>query len=236
MKEWVRMPSYWLRNEDHYPLPDMKWVGEKKADQIAALMIYIVLVHHANGEVTTDKQELGLCSLTYTKLSDITGLSRAKISGGLKVLTHIKVITQTGTGRNNLYKIENYGSPGGWGKLPARGLYNNGYEKIPAFHRFQLRSKNELNAMKIYLLFVALRSNSTNYAKVGYDKISEYTGMHRNEIKSAISFLINLGLVQVDTGNSDINEFAKVNMYRLCYLEPYKHRGTSARDLEAISN
>lgn len=235
MREWERMPSYWLRDEEHYPLPNMKWNGDDKADQIASLMLYIVLVHHANSEISPSKQELGLCSLTYTELNNITGLSRAKIAGGLKILIKLEVILEISTGRQNLYKIANFEAKSGWAKLPARGLYNKNLEKIPAFHRFNLRSKNELSAIKIYLIFIALRSNSTNYAIVGYDKISEYTGIHRNEIKSAISFLINLGLIQVDSGDSQVNEFATVNMYRLCYLEVYKHRGTSAKDLSALN-
>lgn len=232
MKEWVRMPSYWLRDENHFPLPDMKWAGDNKADQIAALMVYIILVHHANDKITKQKKELGLCSLTYTELCDISGISRSKISGGIKILINIGVISEISTGRNNIYKIENYGSQGGWGKLPARRLYDSNHEKVHAFHRFNLRSKNELNALKIYLLIVALRDNSTNYAKVGYDRISEYTGIHRNQIKSAISLLINLGLLQVDTANSEVNQYSTVNMYRLSYLEPYKHRGTTAKALE----
>lgn len=235
MKEWSRMPSYWLRDQDHLPLASMKWIGNKKADQIAALMIYIILVHHANDEITNNKPETGLCSLTYTELSEISGLSRAKISGGIAILIQFGVIAQIGKGRNNIYRIENYVARSGWAKLPARGLYSKSQEKIHAFHKFNLRSKNELSAMKIYLLIVALRNNSTNYAQVGYDRISEYTGIHRNEIKSAISLLINLGLLQVDSGNSDINQFSTVNMYRLCYLEAYKHRGTTTRALDPLT-
>ncbi len=237
MKEWARMPSYWLRDEDCYPLPKMKWIGSNKADQIAALMLYIIIVHHASSKVSIDSKEPGLCTLTYTKLGDISGLSRAKISGGLKILFNLGVITNIGTTRKKIYKIENYTNRAGWAKLPAMGLYNKSYETLHAFHKFKLRSKNELNAMKIYLIIIAFRSDTTNYAQIGYEKICEYTGMYRNEIKSAISLLINLGLVQVDSrGNSEINQYSVTNMYRLCYLEPYKHRGTSGRDLADATN
>ncbi len=200
MKEWAKMPSFWIRDKDNFPFPGMKWSGSKKSDQIAALMVYIILVHHA-------EQATGLCSLTYTKLSDISGLSRAKISGGINILKQLGVIDLIGQGRNNIYKIENFEMHSGWAKLPAQGLYNSNYEKIPAFHKFHLRSKNELNAIKIYLLIVALRNNALNYTKIGYERISEYTGIHRNEIRSALSLLINLRLLQVDTEDSDINQF-----------------------------
>jgi predicted transcriptional regulator len=232
VKEWVRMPSYWLRNEESLPLPAMRWYGSQKADQIAALMLYVVLVHHANDKTSAVRSEIGICDLTYTQLSDITGLSRAKVAGGLRVLLEIGVIESVGLGRNNVYKIKDFENRSGWAKLPAKGLYSKDFSKIEAFQTFHLRSKNELNALKIYLAVVALRTDSTNYAKVGYEKLSDYTGIHRNELKSAISLLINLGLLQVDSGVSDINEFATVNMYRPCHLEAYKHRGTVGRKLD----
>ena len=231
MKEWVRMPSYWIRDKTKFPLVEMKWQGANKADQIAALMLYIVLVHHANDEIAKDLPDVGLCKITYSELSDITGLSRSKISGGLNILYDLGVVSKFGSGRNNIYKIKNYGSHSGWAKLPAKGLYSKDYQKIHAFHRFNLRLKNELNAMKIYLLIIALRDNSTNYAKIGYNRINEYTGIPRNNIRTALSLLVNLGLIHVDSGNSDINEFSTINMYRLAYLEVYKHRGTTVREI-----
>ncbi|PAY03171.1 hypothetical protein CKO50_01195 [Pseudoalteromonas sp. HM-SA03] len=231
MKEWSRMPSYWIRDENSLPLSKMKWTGCNKADQIAALMIYIVMVHHANDEPTTKHPEVGTCELTYTRLSDITGLSRAKIAGGLRVLLNLEIIEDISVGRNNIFKITNFENRSGWAKLPAKGLYSKDLSRIEAFHSFHLRRKNELNAMKVYLVILALRSDAKNYAIVSYDKLSMYTGIHRNELKSAISLLINLNLLQVDSGVSDMNEYATVNMYRPCYLEPHKHRGTIGRKM-----
>jgi len=235
MKEWRKMPSDWLTKEDQCPLADMKWVGENKADQIAALMLYIIFVHHRNDNETTNAQQLGQCSLTYTYLSDISGVSRAKIAGGIKILIQLDLITEVGIGRNNIYEVKNHDVFSGWAKLPARGLYGKNQKRISAFQNFHLRVKNELNALKIYLLVVAFRSNDLNNTKISYDKISTYTGIHRNEIKSAISLLINLNMLQVDSVDSDINKYSTANVYRLCYLEPYKHRGTTTKELEALS-
>jgi DNA-binding transcriptional ArsR family regulator len=229
------MPSYWLRDEKLLPLPAMKWLGTKKSDQIAALMIYVVLVHNASDKPSAGNPDIGISKLTYTEIAEIVGLSRAKISGGLKILLEMEVIISIGLGRNNVYKIVNYEAHGGWAKLPAKGLYSKDFSKIDAFHKLHLRSKNELNALKLYLIIIALRNDSTNYANVGYGKLSGYTGVHRNEMKSAISLLINLGLIQVDSATSEKNQFATVNMYRLCYLEPYKHKGTTARRMDTFT-
>ncbi|MGZ8189119.1 MAG: helix-turn-helix domain-containing protein [Methylosarcina sp.] len=152
MKEWARMPSFWLRDEENLPLPAMKWSGSSKSDQIAALMLYVVLVQNACDKPNAGRLEVGQCSLTYTEISDITGLSRAKIAGGLKILLELGVISSVGEGRNNIYYIENFENRGGWSKLPAKGLYSKDLSRIEAFQNFHLRSKNELNALKIYLI------------------------------------------------------------------------------------
>lgn len=229
MKKWVRMPSYWVRADEAQPLANMRWSGQSKSDQIAALMTYIVLVHHANDAVTADFPDVGYCRLTYDRLSEITGLSRAKVSGGLRILEALELIESKCVGRSNTYRVLNFGNRSGWAKLPAKDLYTKDMRRIPAFHGFKLRSKVELNALKMYFLVLSLRSNEQNFAMVSYDKINLYTGIARNDVKSAISFLVTHGLIQVEQQASDINEFSTANKYRPCFIEPYKHMGTTGR-------
>lgn len=226
MKQWVKMPSYWIRDPERLPLATLKWVGPTKADQIAALMLYIVLVHHATDEPDADSPTKGVCRLTYDKLAGITGLSRAKISGGLKLLVNLGLVSVSGANTRPVYKIEDYSSPRGWAKLPAKGLYTPSYDRVAPFHHFHLRSRNELNALKIYLVIVAFRHNDTNHAQIGYDRISELTGVHKGDIRLALSLLINLGLIQLTKTQSKINEFSTSNMYRLCHLDGYRHHVT----------
>lgn len=229
MKEWVKMPSDWIRDKDQPLLSSMKWSGDNKADQIAALMLHIVLVHHANPELVTDRQDVGLVRLTYSELGVIVGISRAKISGGLKLLDKMNLIERLDEGKSNLFKIKGYEVISGWAKLPARGLYDKGMNYVSAFQFFHLRVKNELNALKIYFVVIAFRDNYTGTTSISYEKISAYTGVNRNEIRLALSFLVNAGLVNVESGSSDINEYSTINIYRLAHIERYKHRGTMVR-------
>lgn len=234
MKDWVMMPSYWIRDKESTPLRNMKWSGPDKTDNIAALMLFIAMNHHANNFITIDRPKIGRCVLTYTQLTCITGLSRAKVASGLRVLKKLGIISEINQGgRNNIYQIENYGANSGWAKLPAKGMYSEDLQKINAFQKFHLRSKNELNALKIYYIIIAFRNNDSNYATISYEKIVHYTGINRNEIKAALSLIINLGLIHVDTRVSEV-DYNTVNMYRLCYLESYKHRGTTARNPESM--
>lgn len=200
------MPSKWIRDLDQQepPLKQMKLRAYGVADQVAAMMLYIVFVHRANTKITIDRPILGECSLTYSHLGEITGLSRAKISAGIKLLDKIGLIGVNRDERNDKYIVSNYPADGesGWAKLPAKGLCkeldrgkksgdNDGeipkYLKIDVFHKFKLRSKAEANALKLYLLIIAFRSEKTNSANIGYDKISEYMGILRKDIRTAIS-------------------------------------------------
>lgn len=100
---------------------------------------------------------------------------------------------------------------------------------VQAFTSFKLRSKVELHALKIYLVIVAFRNNSTNYTQLSYEKISEYAFVQKNDIKSALSLLVTNKLIQIDSISTELNEFSTSNIYRLCHLEVYKHRGTNGR-------
>lgn len=235
MKDWVRMPSFWLRDESVMPLAGLRWSGPHKSDRIAALMIYMVLVHHANDQPTAQFPDVGWVTLTYTRLSDVTGLSRSKIAGGLKILEQMGCVEVCQLGRNNSYYVAEYGTHGGWAKLPARRLYTRDLQRIPAFHAFKLRSRVELDALKLYLIIIALRDNATNYAVVSYDRMCEYTGLARNHVKPALSLLVTQALVHVDQGATEANQFSTKNMYRPRYLDPYRHRGTIGRMSEELA-
>lgn len=229
MKEWVKLPSKVFMDTELSPLKSMSWVGPRKSDYISALMIYIVLAHHTNDQTSKGQGRAGTVSLSYEKLCGLTGVSRTKVSKGLKVLESLSMIEKRLEGRVNVYAIPNFLSNSGWAKLPAMGLYDKEKSYVQAFTSFKLRSKVELHALKIYLVIVAFRNNSTNYTQLSYEKISEYAFVQKNDIKSALSLLVTNKLIQIDSISTELNEFSTSNIYRLCHLEVYKHRGTNGR-------
>lgn len=245
MQQWVKMPSKWISDLDQQepPLKQMKLKTYGVADQVAAMMLYIVFVHRANTKITIDRPVFGECSLTYSHLGEITGLSRAKISAGIQILEKLGLISVIRDGRKNKYIVSNYpgDGEGGWAKLPTKGLYkeldrdkksgNNEdeipkYMKIEVFHKFKLRSKSEANALKLYLLIIAFRSEKTNSANIGYDKISKYTGILRKDIRTAISHLINFNLIHVDNVKSLNHHDQTSSAYRPLYVDSRKHAGS----------
>ena len=195
LREWVRLPTDWIIQEGG--LRRLRWAQDTGSNNIAALMSLAVIAHHAENET-------GNARVTYDTICTATGLSRAKVAGGLAMLEKLEIVSRKGLGRSG-YGLANYRLQGGWGKLPAKGLYRG--DRIDAFAAFHLRSGVELNALKIYFLVVAARNNETNLAHIGYEKISEHTGIAENKIKSAISVLAALSLVYVKHVPSKQSEY-----------------------------
>lgn len=216
MLDWVRLPTQWIQDGG---LKELRWDAGEGSDRVAALMVLIALAHRAEANS-------GEGHATYDGLMQATGLSRAKIAKGLDVLSARNLVTRGAQGRSS-FALVDYDLARGWAKLPARPLYSGG--RIAAFADFHLRKAAELNALKLYLLFVARRGNDTNLAQISYDKITEYTGLDRNRIKQALTLLAIANLVHVERVPSDVNDFAVSNAYRITHIDSYAHMGTRGR-------
>jgi len=222
MQEWVSLPTEWIEDGG---LKKVRW-KKHGSDGTAALMLLVAIAHYAEQD---EGESEGQARVTYDVLADATGLSRTKIAGGLGVLIGRKIIIQ---GDRSIYTLRNFSrTAGGWGKLPAKGLYRG--PAIAAFHEFNLRSARELNALKLYLLIVSRRDRKTNFAHMTYDQIEEYAGIERDNIRSAVSLLAGLGLVHVEHFKSDVNAYGIANAYRLAHIDPYRHMGTTGRKIAA---
>lgn len=218
LKEWVRMPTSWLRNKNTPLLRSFSWSKGDCGNHTAALMLYIAL-----NQQTPNKEIKA--ALTYEQLCLITSLSRAKVSAGIQFLEKIGLIQIEKKGRSNIYNIINRDAKDGWGKLPTNNLYDDDGQ-IEPFKIFKLRTKTELNALKIYLLIIAFRNNVANFTAISYEKIFEYTGVSERDIRSALSLLITLKMINVDKKLIDGNTEIRMNVYWLCGLSHY-HAGNT---------
>ena len=187
--EWVRMPSWWIH--DNYDKSLLKAFDVRdKGGSIAALMLYIMLCARANQKATEDFK-VGTARVTYDDICNATGMSRAMVSTGIDKLTSFGLISPVSYRKQNIYELIGH-DEAPWAKLPKKHLYRgNKNGKIPVFiEDFNLRSKNELNAIKLYCLLLAFRNNDTNTVHIGYESITEYSGIIGTEIRRAISFFI----------------------------------------------
>jgi hypothetical protein len=110
-------------------------------------------------------------------------------------------------------------------------MYSSG--RIVAFDDFKLRRVVELDALKLFFLFVARRDRNTNMAKISYGTIQEYSGVERVRIKTAISFLASLSLVYVERVPSKSNEYGVANAYRIVGVDTSIHMGTIGRSMDS---
>lgn len=214
MREWVSLPTSWIEEGG---LEEFTWGSEGGSDNTAALMVLMVVAHHA-------ERETGVARVTYDEMADRTSLSRTKISAALNLLSERSII---GPIRQSTYRLCRYSLSGGWGKLPAVGLYRNG--RIVAFNEFHLRNRTELDALKLYFLFVARRDNRTNMAHITYEQIEDRSGVARYNIKSALSLLAANALVHVEHIPSQFDEGITSNAYRFPQLNSYIHMATRGR-------
>lgn len=171
MKEWVKMPSGWLSNKSESVLKKLKWIGSDKANGTAALMIYIVFIHQASDSKTVSRSALkseGRFQASYDLIATVTGLSRQKISAGISILESFSLIEVDRSIKPSVYRMVEYEKKSPWAKLPKKGLYSADRSYIDLFQHFNLRNKVELYALKVYLVIVAFRSDSENYASLTY--------------------------------------------------------------------
>jgi len=220
MLDWVRLPGGWIQDGG---LVDFRWAKETGANYIAALLALVAIAQHTD-------QETGIAFATYETLTRATGLSRAKLSAGLDILAARQIVSREPDGRST-YGLENYDLGGGWAKLPARKLYADGV--LTPFVDFNLRKATELDALKLFLLFVQRRGTDTNMANLGYDKIKDYAGLDGTRIRRALSLLTVSGLVHVERIPSSQNILGIAHGYRIPHLDPYNHMGTRGRALDA---
>jgi DNA-binding transcriptional ArsR family regulator len=193
--DWARIPTAWIIREEKLSL--LTW-RQEKSSATAALILLIALAIRLNQSndgrmVDRDRQRTSFRE-SYNELQSFTGLSRAKISAGLRLLNQMKIVTISRVKRMNQYTLRDIVEDGKWAKVPQTHLLNG---KTLLFSKFQLRHRHELNALKLYLLLIAYRDRRTNFAVIGYDKICKISGVMRNDISSALSLLMHLDLVRV---------------------------------------
>lgn len=218
LQNFVRLPNAWIEDRG---LKGFTWGKENRVEGLAALMTLMVIAQHAD-------QETGEVKITYDKLHRATGLSRTTIAAGLGLL-ETRFIERGD--RQSEFRLRDFDPFRGYALLPTKPLYNAKYQ-IDFFHELKLRRQVELNAIKLYLLIVSRRDRNNNLAHVTYDKIEEYSGIHHDDIKGAVSFLAGNGMIHVEHLPRQISQYGYSSAYRLVHLHTYQHMGTVGRNLD----
>lgn len=197
---WAKFPTKWIVRDKK--LAAILW-GKHKSNATASLLLLIALTIIRNRQGLRDEQALPPDSefvvATYEKLLDMIPMSRAKVAGGLALLLELGIVERDENARS-VYRLPSILESGSWAKMPQSSLMHN--SSIAVFEDFTLRNQTELDAIKIYLLLIAFRHSQTGFARIGYEKIEEYTGVSGRRIKRAKSLLIAHDLIYVESDQS----------------------------------
>jgi hypothetical protein len=217
VKPWVKMPTRWIW--DGRMAEQFRWGNSvvTKSTTIAALQLWVTMLTRAEEIKSKEGKVIQLTDLTYDGLMEITGMSRKLVSCGLDALEETRLIERKGIGRRNLYLIQDC-TNGYWCKLPARALYDE-EQKIRAFHTFQRRSMCEMDAMKLFLYYAAVRDKDRQYTIASFKTISQKTSVPENRITRANAFLLNATLLSNISHEKTSNK--KQNEPNKYYLKGY---------------
>lgn len=212
---WAPMFSWWVHNG---LIRKFNWRNDeigKPSEKVAALMIYIAITMKCAEEVGIQEVKI-----TYTRLSEMTGISRQLIREGTAILVKLDMIDVTRIGRNNTYKLISNKERSGWCKIPVRAITSEGGHAITPFEDLKLRRKVELHALKIFIYLASVRDNYTEYSLASYQTISSAVGITEKDIQRALALLSLVGLItRISSEKADDTKKNQPNRY---YLAGYK--------------
>lgn len=221
VQDWGRFPSDWIAEMG---LQRFSW-GRCGTRGIAALRVYVVLAQRL-------RDPDGMVRVSYDALSENTNLARASVAAGLRLLEEEGLILSGAyAGGKGRYRFLGYDPKRGWAKLPAQKLYDGA--QFRPFKAWHMRSQVELHALRLYLLIAARRDTDFNEAFLTYNKIHEMTGMKDAQITAGLSQLNTSSMIYVV--NHDREGHGMARGYRIVGVEPYRHRGTTGRELTAAN-
>ncbi|MBY7431463.1 ArsR family transcriptional regulator, partial [Escherichia ruysiae] len=163
---WAPMYSWWIQDE---VIQSLNWRRNelgRPAGKTAALMIYIAITMKSS-------EEAGMrpVKITYSRLSEMTGVSRELVREGITILEKLEMVSVEKVGRNNIYTLINKRSKGGWCKIPVKPIMTEDGKVISPFKELRLRRKIELHAIKIFLYLASVRDNHTEFSLASYERI-----------------------------------------------------------------
>lgn len=198
---WAKFPSGWMRPVDvvpedgtpgqHFPLSELQW-QRYAGTGIAALFVLMALSiklnqSHKDKAFDLESKPSNTVAVTFDELRNMTGLARPSISKALDLLKGLGAIDITLVGRSNFYTLLGVESntTSSWSQLPQGWLLAKDgslkWKHLP-------RNRHVLNALKIYMLMLRMRSKNGTSA-ISYTAITRWTGTRREDIPTALGIL-----------------------------------------------
>lgn len=158
--------------------------------------------------------------VTYDEFGDLTGLSRKSISAGLTLLEARGMIRRYNSTRSSDYVVKGLEPMKRWAKLPGKALLSQAQTSFKPFANFSLRSKIELNALKLHYYYASVRNAQFAYSECTFETIHDRTGVAERDITRANAFLITVGLMS-RCGREELEPGSKIYSANRYYMEGY---------------
>jgi DNA-binding transcriptional ArsR family regulator len=194
---WARLPNQWMADDG------LKFFrgGSEQGTSMAALKVLVaILVHAENNSVAKAGPFQGSAAMSYTELCNLTGLSRGKVSSGIKKLKagDFVSVAREGQGGRNRFFLAHYGANDRYAPLPVKKMWAGGMPngELKFLRGLSGKNQSEFLALKLYLLLCGNRDKRTGAAKISFEGIFRRSGIPEARIRSALSVLYDHGLVR----------------------------------------
>lgn len=216
--QWSRLPTEWILEDG---LHDWKW-GQLRSSGTAALQL-LIAISHLQAKTSLDGWSFSALPCSYDEFTNRASMSRTQVSNGLNILESKRLITVF-PGRPHQYKLEAADFQR-WGKVPY-SMITDKYGAITPFKDIHQRKRIEFDALKLYLLLIAMRDSSLNSARASYVKIQEKTGLNSQQTSSALSWLCAHQMVSTRFVEPHSAGDLRFQEYFVTGIEGRRHRGT----------
>jgi hypothetical protein len=188
----------------HHGLSHFSWTHEKGAATAAILVLFALAiisnrVQRMNGLRTND-----LVRATYDQIREVAPLSRKLLARAIELLRAVEAIRVERLKNANTDALIGLGEPGKFCLLPQQHLCNR-FDHMQRLNHFfeHIKKRGSLHALKLYMLLLSLRENTSKVARCSYERIEDYTQLRREEISTAIQLLVATGLIRL-AGDDEI--------------------------------
>jgi DNA-binding transcriptional ArsR family regulator len=223
MTAWAKLPNAIAKGEDLLgtALSTLSWRGHRTT-AIASLVILITLAIRLNqshrGKPFPQEANETRVAVSYNDLCDLTGFAKATVCKALSLLEGMNAIRIHQQGRSNVYELLGVNKGGEWCQLPQDYLIGHGgHTKIQRLNSLP-STLIALDAMKVYFLLMVYRNSRFNTTAISYSKITKYTGIRRENIYKALSFLVAHELISVSEDSDARQDEDKSRRYKIIGL------------------
>jgi hypothetical protein len=174
--------------------------GKDAGAHMAALRVYLALALVADFSTR-------VASVSWTALQEVTGLSRPMVKRGIATAETNGLIAIDTSNHRHSYRLLAQPDEVAFIQVPL-------FQLKASLPNLPTRGFHALDALKVYMTLLAVRSRNSDKAPISHTKIVLWSGVQPRRVRAAIDVLINHHLVHIVSAESKTTGYA-YNEYQL---------------------